>query len=136
MPTEPEKATGTKGKEKSKNALTRRNFLIGGSAAAGLVVAWAIWPRNYEPNLSVTEDERIFSAYLKISVDGQVTVAVPQSEMGQGVYTILPQILADELGADWRTIAVEPAPINPLYANRSEERRVGNEGRSCWWSDE
>lgn len=117
MPTEPEKAAGTKGKEKSKNALTRRNFLIGGSAAVGLVVAWAIWPRDYEPNLSATEDERIFSAYLKISVDGRVTVAVPQSEMGQGVYTVLPQILADELGADWRTVAVEPAPINPLYAN-------------------
>src|SRR3546814_7926735 len=37
--------------------------------------------------------------------------------MGQGVTTLLPQIIADELGADWRTIAVETAPISPLYAN-------------------
>ena len=44
-------------------------------------------------------------------------VAVPQAEVGQGVYTSLPQILADELGADWRTIGVEPAPLSPLYAN-------------------
>lgn len=100
-----------------KKNISRRKFLIGGGAAAGLVVAWAVWPRNYKPNLVPAEDEEILGAYLKISQDGRVTVVVPQSEMGQGVYTVLPQILADELGADWRTIAVEPAPINPLYAN-------------------
>jgi isoquinoline 1-oxidoreductase beta subunit len=44
-------------------------------------------------------------------------MVVPQCEMGQGVTTLLPQIMADELGADWRTIAVETAPINPLYTN-------------------
>ncbi|AMO73194.1 aldehyde oxidase [Sphingorhabdus sp. M41] len=97
--------------------MNRRKFLIGGGAAAGLVVAWAIWPRSYEPNIAATENEQIFGAFLKISENGQVTVVVPQSEMGQGVYTVLPQILADELGADWRTVAVEPAPINPLYNN-------------------
>ena len=69
------------------------------------------------PILSANENEEIFGAFLKISEEGRVTVAVPQSEMGQGVYTILPQILADELGADWRTVAVEPTPLNPLYAN-------------------
>src|SRR3546814_21186565 len=56
-------------------------------------------------------------AFLKIAEDGQVIVIVPQAEQGQGVYTLLPQILADELGADWRTVAVQPAPISPLYAN-------------------
>ena len=95
----------------------RRKFLIGGGAVTGLVIAWAVWPRTYEPNLSAAENEELFGAYLKISNNGQVTVAVPQSEMGQGVYTVLPQILADELGADWRTVAVEPAPLNPLYTN-------------------
>lgn len=104
--------------DKSENPrFDRRKFLIGGGTAVGLVVAWAVWPRNYEPNLAAAEDEEIFGAFLKIARDGRVTVVVPQSEMGQGVYTVLPQILADELGADWRTIAVEPAPINPLYTN-------------------
>ena len=96
---------------------SRRGFLIGGGAGAGLIVAWALWPRDYNPNVPATDKEQVFGAYLKISKDGLVTVVVPQSEMGQGVYTVLPQILADELGADWRTIAVEPAPINPIYAN-------------------
>ncbi|WP_246218655.1 xanthine dehydrogenase family protein molybdopterin-binding subunit [Parasphingorhabdus halotolerans] len=116
---EPQDKAGTDTEKTSglKNMLTRRNFLIGGSAATGLVIAWAIWPRDYEANIPATENEEIFGAFLKISKEGLVTVIVPQCEMGQGVYTVLPQILADELGADWRTIAVEPAPINPLYAN-------------------
>ncbi|MDO7843872.1 xanthine dehydrogenase family protein molybdopterin-binding subunit [Sphingomonas immobilis] len=97
--------------------LNRRTLLIGGGVGVGLVVAWAMWPREYAPNLTVAPGETLFGAYLKIGEDGTVTVAVPQAEHGQGVYTALPQIIADELGADWRTVAVQPAPINPLYAN-------------------
>ncbi|MEN2786838.1 molybdopterin cofactor-binding domain-containing protein [Sphingomonas qilianensis] len=97
--------------------LDRRSLLIGGGAGVGLVVALALWPRDYAANLTAAPGETVFSAWLKVGEDGQVTVAVPQSEHGQGVYTTLPQILADELGADWRTIAVQPAPLNPLYAN-------------------
>jgi isoquinoline 1-oxidoreductase beta subunit len=97
--------------------VSRRNLLIGGGAGIGLIVAWAVWPRHYAPNLTPAKGEHIFNAWLKIGEDGHVTVAVPQVEHGQGVWTTLPQIIADELGADWRTIAVEPAPLNPLYAN-------------------
>jgi isoquinoline 1-oxidoreductase subunit beta len=42
---------------------------------------------------------------------------VPQAETGQGIWTALPQIVADELGAAWETIAVEPAPLIDSYAN-------------------
>ena len=97
--------------------LTRRQLLIGGGAGIGLVVAWAVWPRHYGPNLTAAKGEHIFNAWLKIGEDGHVAVAVPQAEHGQGTWTTLPQIVADELGADWRTVAVEPAPLNPLYAN-------------------
>jgi len=97
--------------------LSRRNLLIGGGAGLGLLVAYALWPRSYEPNLRAGPGETPFNAFLKIGRDGRVIVAVPQAELGQGVYTSLPQILADELGADWRTVAVEPAPLSPLYAN-------------------
>lgn len=97
--------------------VSRRNFLIAGGAGVGLVVAWAAWPRTWAPNLPVAEGESVLGAFLKIGRDGVVTVAVPQTEHGQGVYTALPQIVADELGADWATVAVEAAPVNPLYAN-------------------
>lgn len=96
---------------------SRRSLLIGGGAGAGLLVAYALWPRTHALNLRAAPGEAIFNAFLKIGNDGRVTVVVPQIEMGQGVYTALPQIVADELGADWRTVAVEPAPVNPLYDN-------------------
>jgi isoquinoline 1-oxidoreductase beta subunit len=97
--------------------IDRRKLLIGGGAGVGLLVLWGVWPRHYAPNLTAAKGETIFGAWLKIGTDGHVTVAVPQAEHGQGVYTTLPQIAADELGADWRTVAVQPAPLNPLYAN-------------------
>jgi isoquinoline 1-oxidoreductase subunit beta len=96
---------------------SRRNLLVGTGVAGGLVVGWALWPRSYPPNLVANEGETIFNPWLKIGKDGHVTVVVPEIEMGQGSYTLIPQLVADELGADWRTIAVEPAPINPVYAN-------------------
>jgi isoquinoline 1-oxidoreductase beta subunit len=98
-------------------AISRRNLLVGGGAGVGLVMAWALWPRDYAPNLVANPGETVFDAWLKIGTDGHVTVAVPQLEHGQGIYTALAQIVADELGADWRTVGIEPAPINPLYAN-------------------
>ncbi|WP_375270900.1 molybdopterin cofactor-binding domain-containing protein [Sphingomonas sp.] len=96
---------------------TRRTILVAGGAGIGLLVAWGAWPRRYAPNLPVAADETSFGSFLKVSRDGRVIVAVPQVEHGQGVFTTLPQVVADELGADWRTVAVEPAPINPLHAN-------------------
>ncbi|TZG27801.1 xanthine dehydrogenase family protein molybdopterin-binding subunit [Sphingomonas montanisoli] len=100
-----------------RKGITRRRLLIGGGVATGLVVGWTLWPRTYRSDLTAAPGETIFGAFLKIGADGRVVVAVPQAEMGQGVYTSLPQILADELGADWRTVGVEPAPVSPVYAN-------------------
>jgi isoquinoline 1-oxidoreductase beta subunit len=100
----------------------------------GLALAWALWPREYRPSLRAREGESVFNAFLKIGRDGRVTVAVPQTELGQGVYTSLPQILADELGADWRTVAVEPAPISPLYANQLLAQELNDGGGTPRWA--
>lgn len=103
--------------ERTGKGIDRRTLLIGGGAGIGLVLAWSVWPRTYLPNLSVRDKETAFGAWLKIAENGQVTVAIPQCEYGQGVFTTLPQLVADELGADWRMVGVEQAPLNPLYAN-------------------
>jgi len=104
--------------ESMSGGVTRRQLLIGGGIGIGLVAGWVAWPRSYPPTLVAAPGETVFGPYLKIATDGRVIVAVPQAETGQGVQTTFPQIVADELGADWRTVAVEPAPIHPLYANR------------------
>ncbi|MFN5783497.1 MAG: molybdopterin cofactor-binding domain-containing protein [Novosphingobium sp.] len=97
--------------------VTRRGLLIGAGAAGGLLVAWALTPRRFDVPLVAGEGEHAFNAWLKIGRDGVVTVAVPEIEMGQGITTLIPQIVAVELGADWRQIAVEPAPVSGVYAN-------------------
>jgi isoquinoline 1-oxidoreductase beta subunit len=97
--------------------LSRRQLLVGSAAGGGLIVAWALIPRRYPVPLTPAANERAFGAWLKIAEDGVVTVAVPQLEMGQGVTTLIPQLVATELGADWSRVAVEPAAISPAYAN-------------------
>jgi isoquinoline 1-oxidoreductase beta subunit len=103
--------------------VSRRTFATGAAIGGGLLVAWWLLPRSYPNPLEPAQNEHAFDAWLKISEDGVVTVAVPQLEMGQGVTTLLPQIVAQELGADWRQIAVEPAAISGAYANLPLARR-------------
>jgi isoquinoline 1-oxidoreductase beta subunit len=91
--------------------------LIGGGAGVGLIVAFALWPRHMRSDLAVRQGEQAFGNFIKIGRDGRVIVAVPQAETGQGAWTALPQIVADELGAAWETVAVEPAPLTGAYAN-------------------
>ncbi|GAA4641533.1 xanthine dehydrogenase family protein molybdopterin-binding subunit [Pontixanthobacter gangjinensis] len=97
--------------------VSRRGVLIGAAVGGGLLAAWALRPRTYPTPLRPGRNEYAFDAWLKIAADGVITVAVPQLEMGQGITTILPQIICAELGADWRQVAVEPAPVSGAYAN-------------------
>lgn len=97
--------------------ISRRGVLAGGALGGGLLVAWYLMPRAFPDAMQAVEGEYKFGAWLRIAADGVVTVAVPQLEMGQGVTTILPQVVAFELGADWRQVAVEPVPVSGAYAN-------------------
>ena len=84
-----------------------------------------MWPRSHALNWAAAPGETLINAWLKIGRDGRVVVAVPQAEMGQGIWSGLAQIAADELGADWRAVAVEPAPLGSAYANEAAHRRGG-----------
>ncbi len=97
---------------------TRRAFLIG-TGVAGVAVGYAVWPRSHPLNWAAGPDETVVNGFVKVGTDGRVVVAVPQAEMGQGVGSALAQLVAAELGADWNTVSLEPAPLNPIYANKA-----------------
>jgi isoquinoline 1-oxidoreductase beta subunit len=97
--------------------IDRRSLLIGGGAGVGLIVGYALWPRHLKSDLAVAKGEQAFGSFIKIAREGKVTVAVPQVETGQGIWTGLAQIVADELGAAWEMMAVEPAPLTNAYVN-------------------
>lgn len=111
--------------------INRRSLLIGAVGVGALAIGWQLWPRSYPHNLVAAEGETILGGYIKIGSDGHVTIVCPQIELGQGSYTMIAQIIADELGADWRTIAIEPAPLNPLYANEI----FATEWHQGWWPE-
>lgn len=98
---------------------TRRVVLVGGGATVGLALGWLAWPRTGGPGPALGRGEHLINAWLKVGVDGVVTVVVPQAELGQGTQSALAQIVADEMGADWRSVRTEPAPLNPVYANKA-----------------
>lgn len=104
--------------------IDRRTLLIGGGVGIGLIIAFAAWPRRVGSALTAGRGEHIFGDYLKIAPDGRVTVAIPQAETGQGAWTGLAQIAADELGAAWEQVAVEPAPAAAVYANSMLGKRA------------
>ena len=54
-----------------------------------------------------------FDAWVRITPDNRVTLILGKSEMGQGIMTALPMILAEELCVDWKNVKVEQAPTNP-----------------------
>jgi isoquinoline 1-oxidoreductase beta subunit len=53
--------------------------------------------------------------FVRIGTEGKVVILVNKSEMGQGVYTSLPMLIAEELEVDWSKISIEAAPVSPEY---------------------
>ncbi len=66
-------------------------------------------------------DPKVFSpsAFVKIDSDGVVTVIVPKSEMGQGIFTAIPMLVAEELDVDWKKIKVENAYGDKKFGNQN-----------------
>jgi isoquinoline 1-oxidoreductase beta subunit len=96
--------------------VSRRDFVktsavIGG----GVLLGFGMPFRNPESAEAQTGAPFPPSAFVHIGTDGVVTLIVNKSEMGQGVYTSLPMLVAEELECDWNKIRVEAAPVDPVY---------------------
>jgi isoquinoline 1-oxidoreductase beta subunit len=93
--------------------VNRRDFLKTGTiATAGLVIGFSI-PSSLLG--SASEHGAALNAFVRISPDDSVTVIINKSEMGQGIDTSLPMILAEELDADWTKVGFENAPVAQVY---------------------
>ena len=99
-----------------KYKLKRRSFIKSSTlAATSLIIGF-----TYDPQKSLAAKTKIkneLGIWIRISSDDTITLIVPSSEMGQGVNTSLPMIIAEELDANWESIRTETAPANSDYKN-------------------
>ena len=95
--------------------ISRRSFL---KLTGGLIVAVSVTPVGYTIlNAAEKKALKTFSpnAWLHITSDNKITIYIGNSEMGQGVLTAQPMIIADELEADWKQIKVKQAPTADAF---------------------
>src|SRR5881409_656359 len=111
--------------------MPRRDFLkLSVAASGGLLIGF------YLPGMQPEAHAATFApnAFVRIGTDDSVTVIVNHSEMGQGVFTALPMILADELDADWTKVRFEPAPVDPVYNHPVFKMQMTGGSTSTWSS--
>jgi isoquinoline 1-oxidoreductase beta subunit len=105
--------------------VTRRTVLLGGAGVAGalgaLMVGWTALPHKprlvTSDPLPVASGQSALNGWVKIGMDNTVGIVMCKAEMGQGIYTGLAMVLAEELDADWAQVRVERAPIDKIYQN-------------------
>jgi len=98
--------------------LKRRTFLISVLGATGtLVVGWAVAPPAGRLGRASLSQPVALNGWVRIAPDGSVEVAVPRSEMGQGVSTALPMLVAEELDVPLEQVRAVPAGDDAIYAN-------------------
>jgi isoquinoline 1-oxidoreductase beta subunit len=96
----------------------RRDFLKVSALAGGGLIIGPTLPGCGKRTTVAAAVGGMPNAWLKIGGDNRITVLVDRSEMGQGVYTALPMLLAEELEVPLAAIAVEAAPAGPAYFNK------------------
>ncbi|HEX4750514.1 MAG TPA: molybdopterin cofactor-binding domain-containing protein [Bryobacteraceae bacterium] len=100
------------------NTFSRRDLLkTVASAGAALVIAVEA-PRNLATAAPMKPVANPLKAWVAIDQSGTVTLTYSKSEMGQGISTSLPMILAEELGVDWKDVQVKHASVDPVYGNQ------------------
>ena len=114
----------------------RRDFLKTGTLMGGGLILGFYLPLRGSSSVASNPQGASFmpNAFIRIGTDEIVTIIVNKSEMGQGVYTSLPMLVAEELEVDWSRIRVEPAPVDPAY-NHTQWGVQGTGGSTSVWSE-
>lgn len=111
----------------------RRDFLkVSVAASGGLLIGFQFPALSLLSSAQASPTTFMPNAFVRIGTDERVTVIVNHSEMGQGVYTSLPMLLADELDADWSKVGYEPAPVDPKYNHPAFGMQITGGSSSVW----
>lgn len=97
---------------------SRRKFLKDSAGLmGGLVIGFYLPMKGGRAYAADAPPKPVYppNAFIRIAPDDSITIVVNKSEMGQGVYTSLPMLIAEELEADWSRISVESAPVAAVY---------------------
>ena len=114
--------------------LSRRSIIQGGAVLGSLLVGF----RLFEPNAEAAEGPRSadLNAFVRVASDGSVTMTIPSVEMGQGAYTSMAMLLAEELDIGLARVKVEHAPADRArYANPifKEQMTGGSTSMMAWY---
>ncbi|HEY2145270.1 MAG TPA: xanthine dehydrogenase family protein molybdopterin-binding subunit [Steroidobacteraceae bacterium] len=120
--------------------LNRRDFLnatvaVGGGLMLGLTLPGHAGKPNRAVAAGAGKSDSQINAWLKIAADNSITIIVDRSEMGQGVYTALPMLMAEELSVDLDRIQLAAAPVGDAYispGNGGQITGTSNSVQESW----
>lgn len=112
--------------------ISRRDFLKTGTLIGGGLIL-GVFP-HFGKGSGNAATPFAPNAFIRIGQDDMITIIVNKSEMGHGVYTSLPMVVAEELEADWSKISIEPAPVDPAYNHTVWGGVQGTGGSTSTWS--
>src|SRR6204780_4876449 len=106
--------------------LTRRSFLQVSSAGGGLLISAVHVPFASAQQQPPAPPPFEATAFVRIAPDGTVTLISRNPEIGQGIKTMLPMLIAEELEVDWKSVKVEQADFNEkIYVNQDTGGSLG-----------
>ena len=119
-------------------SLSRRAFLASSAAVGGGLLIGLSLPsglrRAFAQEAARPAPKIVPNAFIRIAPDDTVTILLKHSEMGQGVFTSLPMVVAEELECDWRHVRCEHAPADIVYAHTVFQIQMTGGSTSTWES--
>lgn len=107
--------------EKEFLATSRRDFLRNSALAGGGLVLGSFWSVGANAELAISKSKDVGftpSAFIKIASDGSVTLISKQPEIGQGIKTSLPMVIAEELEVNWKDVKIVQGDLNSVYGEQ------------------
>jgi isoquinoline 1-oxidoreductase beta subunit len=112
------------------SGLSRRRFLcISATAGGALLVGWKLARADQAlPYLGARDEARQLGAFVRIEPNGDIILGARGCEIGQGVKTSLPMLIAEELDVDWNRVRVEQLPYGYVDTDKGPSNRYGDQG--------